>query len=152
MIIKVIGLMEAMEVLYYVFGLFLLVAGLQDSKNRKVSHKLSACMWVLGAGLCVLNPCLYPYLAGVFALLYLYNAFAYPINPKFGFGWADILIIPVYATFVYSIGGNLALMVGIGTASVLTLAYLLLFKKGAPYVMAMAASYVVVLFVVVPGA
>jgi hypothetical protein len=147
--------MEVMEALYIAFGFFLLMAGVQDSKSRKVSDKLSACMWVLGAGLCLFNNSLYPNLVGVFALLYIYNSFAYPINPKFGFGWADILIIPVYATFLSSIGGNLALMVGIGTASMLTLGYLLMFKKGAPYVLFLAVSYVVVLmvgYVVVPGA
>lgn len=146
--------MEVMEALYIAFGALLLIAGVQDSKSRKVSDKLSAFMWVLGANLCIINASLYSYLVGVFALLYLYNSFAYPISPKFGFGWADILIIPVYCTFLYAIGGNIALMVGIGTASVLTLGYLFTFKKGAPYVMALAVSYVVALtvrFLVLPG-
>lgn len=155
-LIRVIGLIGIMEALFIAFGAMLLIAGYQDGKTRKVSDRLSAGMWCLGSYLCLLKPSLYLIPMGVFPVLYLYNSIAYPINPKFGFGWADILIIPPYITFLMAIGGDTAVMAGIGAASILTLAYLRMFKKGAPYVLFLAVSYVVALmlrcFAVIPGA
>lgn len=140
--IIVIGIIEAMEAWFIIFSFMLLMAGYQDSKTRKVSDKLSAGMWCVCAVYCTLNPALFSVPVLVFAALYQYNALAYPISPKYGFGWADILIIPVYATFIYGFGGIIAVGVGMFIASIATLFYLFLFKKSAPYVMALAVSFI----------
>lgn len=127
------------------FSALLIYAGFTDSKTRKVSDKVSALMWCLVAYHCYYNPSLTFVPVVVFAVLYMYNAIAYPINPKYGFGWADILIIPVYITFIYGFGGIMAVAMGMFIASIATLFYLFLFKKGAPYVMALAVSFIATL-------
>jgi hypothetical protein len=133
--------MEAMEALFIVFGVLLLIAGYEDMKRRMVRDILTAAMWVVGA--LYGN---YSFMVWLFAITYMYNALAYQVSPKYGFGWADILVLPVYVAFLYGLGGITAVFSGVAISSVLSLAYIFLFKKGAPYVMALAASYVLVLF------
>jgi len=129
-----------MEAWFIVFGVLLAIAGYQDYKTRKVADKLSAGMWCCAA----FYLSSYNVLVWVFALIYMFNALVYPINPKFGFGWADVLIFPVYSAFLFSISHQ-ALLTGLLLSSGLSVAYLLLYKKGSAYVEWLAVSYWLVL-------
>lgn len=142
--IIVIGIMEAMEILYYLFGLFLLVAGLRDLKNRKVEDLLSSFMWLIACAFGMFHTQFFTVLVYSFAILYAYNSVLAVFKPKWVIGWADILILPLFLAFLDSLGGKWLLIIGYCGTVLITGVYLRV-AKSAPYVMVMAVMYLAML-------
>lgn len=134
-----------MDMLYYLFALFLVIAGVRDMQNRKVEDLLTSFLWVIAAAFGMFHTQFFTMVVLSFAVWYAYNSVLGAFARKYVIGWADILILPLFFAFLDSLGGYILLIAGYVASVLVSFVYLKVFKKGVPYVMIMALIFMVAL-------
>jgi len=101
-----------------IFGLFaflaficFVLAGISDFKLRKVSDWISSALWLLLFLAGSIYPNMFYTAVGVFALSFFANTIYMYHQKKILMGWADILVQPVYVSFLMQLLNPLHAMI-----------------------------------------
>lgn len=128
-----------------IVGLLLGYAGYLDRKYHKVPDLVSSALWLVLMVAGMYNEPLYQTAVVAFACIFAINVAGIALANKITFGWADVLVFPVYMAFLYSMWGLLAGMIAlVPFFAVSVIMYYT--KKPQPLVPFLAITYFVWLF------
>ena len=84
------------------------IAAVEDGKKQKISDSVLSLLWL---SLLVFAPSGLAAAAGVFAAVYILNTLSLYLKKPI-FGWADVLLLPPYAGFLFAMGQPFVALAG----------------------------------------